>query len=65
MLTSSRVAWLCRGGPLSTDHLDILSIVDVHMCYGLQFAIGHGHELQDRIVSNIIEIGDRLSPAAE
>ncbi len=63
-MTRSKVAWLCRGGPLSADHVDILSNVEV-LADVLRIVAGRGHALQDQIVSNISQIAERVSPDAK
>ena len=45
----------CRGGPKSSEHVDILANVEV-MEDVLKIAVGQGEELEDSIVSRVPEI---------
>ena len=46
---------VCRGGPKSSEHVDILANVEV-MEDVLKIAVGQGEDLEDSIVSRVPEI---------
>ena len=48
-----------QGGPKAADHVNIMGNHDLMMDI-LVIASGHGHELEDSIVSNIREMCDRV-----
>lgn len=56
--------WLCRGGPRSADHVDILGHMDV-VTDVLTIAAGRGNELQDKIVSDVARIAENIPLGAD
>lgn len=49
---------LYRGGPRSSDHVDLLGNVDV---IADVLRIAAGHSLEDHIVSNISKIAEKIT----
>ena len=45
----------CRGGPKSSEHVDILANVEV-MEDVLRIAVGHGEDMEDQVISRVPEI---------
>lgn len=47
------------GGPHTADHVDILGRPDLSELI-LRVVAGHGHEIEENIVSNILEYSERV-----